>query len=110
MKPRLFLCVALTALILWTAASPALAASTVPITQGRLDAITFTSSSTVEFFIRGVGPAFMKERAERIEAVSIGPITSAALRAHGIEPAAEASEHTIQGLVEALHRLLGAAQ
>jgi len=78
--------------------------------QGRLDAITFTSSSTVEFFIRGVGPEFMKERAERIAAVSIGPITSAALRAHGIEPAAEASEHTISGLVEALRQLLGATQ
>ena len=34
--------------------------------------------------------------------MSIGPATSAELRAHGIEPAVEAAVHTPDGLVEAL--------
>ncbi len=33
---------------------------------------------------------------------SIGPITSATLRAHGLEPTVEAEPHTIAGLVEAV--------
>jgi uroporphyrinogen-III synthase len=34
--------------------------------------------------------------------VSIGPITSEALREHGLEPHVEASAHDIDGLVQAL--------
>jgi hypothetical protein len=34
--------------------------------------------------------------------VSIGPVTSDALRARGLEPDVEASRHDIDGLVEAL--------
>lgn len=69
------------------------------------DAATFTSSSTVTNFlalIREAGvavPAGMK-------AISIGPITSATLREHGWEPAAEADPHDLDGLVEAVVRAL----
>jgi uroporphyrinogen III methyltransferase/synthase len=34
--------------------------------------------------------------------VSIGPITSATLREHGLAPAVEARRHDIEGLVNAL--------
>jgi len=34
--------------------------------------------------------------------VSIGPVTSATLREHGLEPDVEAGRHDIDGLVEAL--------
>ena len=78
--------------------------------EGRIDAVTFTSSSTVEFFVRGVGEDFVKTHAGRIAAVSIGPITSAALRARGIKPAAEAADYTIPGLVRAVLDTLGPAQ
>ncbi|MHB2007678.1 MAG: uroporphyrinogen-III synthase [Acidobacteriaceae bacterium] len=37
-------------------------------------------------------------------AASIGPVTSQTLRQHGIEPAVEATEYTIPGLVAALCR------
>jgi uroporphyrinogen III methyltransferase/synthase len=62
----------------------------------RADYVTFTSSSTVRFLLDGaeLGPA------ARI--VSIGPVTSAALRERGHEPDVEASRHDIDGLVEAL--------
>jgi len=62
------------------------------------DYVTFTSSSTVRFLLRSLG-----DRARlggRL--VSIGPVTSAALREHGLEPDVEAARHDIDGLVEAL--------
>jgi uroporphyrinogen III methyltransferase/synthase len=59
--------------------------------------VTFTSSSTVRFFLEGGGTV-----AEGARAVSIGPVTSDTLREHGIEPAVEAERHDIDGLVEAL--------
>ncbi|HTV15999.1 MAG TPA: uroporphyrinogen-III synthase [Acidobacteriaceae bacterium] len=69
------------------------------------DAATFTSSSTVTNFL-----ALLREagatRPATMKAISIGPITSATLREHGWEPAAEADPHDLSGLVEALVRAL----
>ncbi len=59
--------------------------------------VTFTSSSTVRFFLASAGT--MPEGA-RI--ASIGPVTSATLREHGLEPDLEAERHDIDGLVDAL--------
>jgi uroporphyrinogen III methyltransferase/synthase len=63
------------------------------------DYITFTSASTVRFFLRAVGDA---KRSPDTRIVSIGPITSDALREHGLEPHVEARTHDIDGLVQAL--------
>jgi uroporphyrinogen III methyltransferase/synthase len=63
------------------------------------DYVTFTSSSTVRFFVESVGDLRSRLRARF---VSIGPVTSATLRDHGLEPDVEASRHDIDGLVEAL--------
>ncbi|MGA2181776.1 MAG: uroporphyrinogen-III C-methyltransferase [Bryobacteraceae bacterium] len=60
--------------------------------------ITFTSSSTVNNFIEIAGRGVL----EGVRAASIGPVTSATLRSHGIEPAAEAREFTIDGLIAAV--------
>ena len=60
--------------------------------------ITFTSSSTVTNFIEIAG----RDALAGIRTASIGPVTSATLRAHGIEPAVEAREFTIDGLVAAI--------
>jgi uroporphyrinogen III methyltransferase / synthase len=64
----------------------------------RADYVTFTSSSTVRFFYQVAG--------ERLPAsarlVSIGPVTSQALREHGREPDVEAERHDIDGLIGAL--------
>jgi len=61
------------------------------------DLITFTSSSTVENFLRLIGRWPLGW-----EAASIGPITSGTLRQNGIEPAIEAFKHNIPGFVEAI--------
>ncbi len=64
------------------------------------DYITFTSSSTVRFFLEGAGGSADLAPTTRI--VSIGPVTSATLREHGLEPDVEAADHDIDGLVAAL--------
>jgi uroporphyrinogen III methyltransferase/synthase len=62
------------------------------------DYVTFTSSSTVRFFLEAVGGR--PPPATRL--LSIGPVTSAALRELGLEPDVEATRHDIDGLIDAL--------
>ncbi len=74
-----------------------------PETLGALrdcDYVTFTSSSTVRFFLEAVGGA--DALAAPVRSVSIGPATSEALREHGVAPTVEALRHDIAGLVDAL--------
>jgi uroporphyrinogen III methyltransferase/synthase len=66
----------------------------------RADYITFASSSTVRLFFDALGPERRLSAATRV--VSIGPLTSQALREHGVEPHAEAQRHDAEGLLEAL--------
>ena len=66
------------------------------------DAVTFTSSSTVTNFFQLLHEADIGAWPVAMAAASIGPITSQTLRYHGIEPAVEAAEFTIPGLVAAL--------
>lgn len=70
---------------------------------GRVDAATFTSSSTVTNFLSLLREAGVA-RPESLRAVSIGPITSRTLRENRWEPAAEADPHDLAGLVEAVVR------
>jgi uroporphyrinogen III methyltransferase / synthase len=75
-----------------------------PLDDGQLEAlagahyVTFTSSSTVRFFLSAVGDRFP----QHARLASIGPVTSQTLREHGLEPDVEASRHDIDGLLEAL--------
>jgi uroporphyrinogen III methyltransferase/synthase len=62
------------------------------------DYITFTSSSTVRFFLDAAGAP--PGPGTRI--VSIGPVTTATLREHGLEPHVEARRHDIDGVVAAI--------
>jgi uroporphyrinogen III methyltransferase/synthase len=62
------------------------------------DYVTFTSSSTVRFFMGGVNGSF--PAGARV--VSIGPVTSATAREHGLEVHVEAERHDIDGVIDAL--------
>ena len=65
------------------------------------DYVTFTSSSTVRFFLQAAGEhGGGLSPATRI--VSIGPVTSAALREHGLEPSIEADPYDVEGMIAAL--------
>jgi uroporphyrinogen III methyltransferase/synthase len=62
----------------------------------RADYVTFTSASTVRFFLAAAGAL------DGPRIASIGPATSAALRDAGLEPHLEADPHTPDGLIAAL--------
>jgi uroporphyrinogen III methyltransferase/synthase len=62
------------------------------------DYVTFTSSSTVTNLTEALGERF--PHSARL--VSIGPITSEAARAAGLEVHVEAERHDVDGLIEAL--------
>jgi uroporphyrinogen III methyltransferase/synthase len=66
------------------------------------DLITFTSSSTVTNFCKLVDVPALLKRFPQMRFVSIGPQTTQAAVAQGLEIAAEAEVHTIPGLVEAI--------
>ena len=66
------------------------------------DWITFTSSSTVENFNTRFDLRKIRAQFPGIKLASIGPETSKALRALGLEPTLEAREHNIPGLIGAL--------
>lgn len=61
------------------------------------DLATFTSSSTVERFLESFGPGAVPPTV-----ACIGPVTAATARRHGLTVDLEATEHTIEGLLEAL--------
>jgi uroporphyrinogen III methyltransferase/synthase len=77
-----------------------------PLEPGALEAlraadyITFTSSSTVRFFVQAAGGEPGLSASTRI--VSIGPITSETLREHGLEPDIEAATYDVEGMIAAL--------
>jgi uroporphyrinogen III methyltransferase / synthase len=81
------------------------------------DYITFTSSSTVRYFLQaagalrdGAGEASDRcglSPATRI--VSIGPATSETLLEHGLHPDIEAVRHDVEGVIESLLADAGAA-
>jgi uroporphyrinogen III methyltransferase/synthase len=65
---------------------------------GEVDALTFTSSSTVTNFCDAIGT--LPDPQPLV--VSIGPVTSATAQERGLRVGAEADPHTIDGLVDAL--------
>ena len=75
--------------------------------EGKLDIITFTSSSTVRNFMEWlrscvVGATELLTRSARLKIACIGPITSQTARELGLDVHIEAQEFTIDGLVEAI--------
>jgi uroporphyrinogen III methyltransferase/synthase len=66
------------------------------------DWVTFTSGSTVEHFHARFDLPKLLKKFPQMKLASIGPETSRAIRALGLEPALEAREHTTDGLLAAL--------
>jgi len=68
---------------------------------GEVDAVTFTSASTVRGFVGALGVVKGSPKV-----VCIGPVTAKEARAHGLTVHAVARPHTIEGVTEALLRVL----
>ncbi len=71
--------------------------------QGKIDWVLFTSSSTARNFFDCLKDH--PEISQKVRSASIGPSTSATIREYGIEPAAEAKEHTMQGLIDEISKV-----
>ena len=69
--------------------------------KDKVDFITFTSSSTVENFIKLMGKGY-KHKLSGVKFASIGPITSSTLKEYGLKAGVEAKVYTIEGLVKAM--------
>ena len=69
------------------------------LAQGQIDWVTVTSSAIAHSAARLLAPHF-----KQIKIASISPITSGTLRTLGYEPSAEATEYTMDGVVEAILR------
>jgi len=67
--------------------------------DGRVDAITFTSASTVRGFVGAVTVVRGNPKV-----VCIGPVTAREARERGLRVSAVAKPHTIEGVVDALER------
>ncbi|HEY3321878.1 MAG TPA: uroporphyrinogen-III C-methyltransferase [Planctomycetota bacterium] len=70
--------------------------------SGQVDVATFTSASTARNFAQILGPERLKKvlASGTLRCLSIGPITSAAMKEVGLPVHGEAAVHDIPGLVE----------
>jgi uroporphyrinogen III methyltransferase/synthase len=69
--------------------------------KGRIDVLTFTSSSTVENFFTLLAPETLKKH-PGVKIACIGPVTAKTLARYGFTPDIQPADYTIPGLVEAL--------
>lgn len=69
--------------------------------RGEVDAIAFTSASTVRGFVGALAAVRGNPKV-----VCIGPVTAREARAHGLRVHAVASPHTLEGVVAAVERAL----
>lgn len=78
------------------------------VVSGEADLVTLTSSSTARHFAVLVeahgGPEALDAVRRTVDLAAIGPITAATAGELGLRVAVEATEHTIDGLVEAIRR------
>ncbi|PKM94743.1 MAG: uroporphyrinogen-III C-methyltransferase [Firmicutes bacterium HGW-Firmicutes-1] len=71
------------------------------VRQGKMDYVTFASSSTVDNFIELLGENY-KEILQGVKLVSIGPITSGQIASYGLTVDFEAKQYTMDGIIEAI--------
>ncbi len=77
------------------------------LAEGRLHVLTFTSSSTVHYFVKAMEKACTDWRhlVSRAQIACIGPITKRTAEAYGLHVDIMATSYTISGLVKALTQL-----
>jgi uroporphyrinogen III methyltransferase / synthase len=70
--------------------------------QGSIDAVTFTSSSTVTNFVTLLGQVELPQLLRDTVVACIGPITAETTRAYGLTPTIVAHEYTVPALARAI--------
>src|SRR5207245_9268119 len=71
---------------------------------GVVDAVTFTSSSTVRHFVSIFAPGELERLMAGVTVACIGPVTRATAAAAGLEPEIVAEAYTTPGLAAALEK------
>ena len=90
-------------------AVPADAPALLALSRGEIAFVTFTSANIARAVLSHVDEtARQRLRDGSVKVISISPVTSAAVRDHGYEVAAEAREYTSDGVVRALIELVRA--
>jgi uroporphyrinogen III methyltransferase/synthase len=69
------------------------------VRAGRLDLLTFTSSSAARNLLAALGPQVLA-----VPVAAVGPVTARTARELGYPVAAQAEEHTMDGLILAVTR------
>jgi uroporphyrinogen III methyltransferase / synthase len=77
--------------------------------ENGIDAVTFTSASTVDHFFAKLTPEERSKVSSRAILASIGPTTTEAIKRYGRGPDVEAKNATIAALLEAVTNALSAA-
>lgn len=75
--------------------------------RGEIDAILFTSSSTVSHFVQAMSSWITPTCLDRVHIACIGPITAQTAQNLGLQVNVVAQEYTIDGLLDALLKNLG---
>ncbi|MBU1611502.1 MAG: uroporphyrinogen-III C-methyltransferase [Proteobacteria bacterium] len=70
--------------------------------KGKLNYVTFTSSSTVDNFFDLLKPETLKAHQDKVKIACIGPVTAKTLAGYGFAPDVQPEDYTIPALVEAL--------
>lgn len=70
--------------------------------KGEIDLVTFTSSSTVQYFVEMVGSQFLNALQRKFTTACIGPVTAGTARELGLQVDVVAEEYTIEGLVKTI--------
>jgi uroporphyrinogen III methyltransferase/synthase len=83
-----------------------LTGSAASLLESGADWITFTSASTVEHFHARFDLPKLLKQFPKTRLASIGPETSKAIKALDLKPTLEAKEHTVDGLVSALLKVI----
>jgi uroporphyrinogen III methyltransferase/synthase len=71
------------------------------LSQGGVQWITFTSSSTVKNFVALLGSDYARQL-QNVKLASIGPITTQTMTELGLQPTVQADTFNVEGLVEAI--------
>jgi uroporphyrinogen III methyltransferase/synthase len=75
------------------------------IAEGKIDWLTFASPSSVNGFFEQIANDIVNSSSVKV--ASIGPVTSEQLKNCSVKIDAEAAEHTIDGLIEAMKKIKG---
>jgi uroporphyrinogen III methyltransferase/synthase len=72
------------------------------LTKERIDAVTFTSSSTVDHFVKLLKKEDLKQLSKKIAIACIGPVTAKTAKEWGMKVQIQPKEYTIPALTQAI--------